>query len=359
MPERANTELVQRAIMWSLSGLVVYCLYLVSKPFLAALVSATVLSIFAFPLHRMACRNIQSANLAAFTSACFVSLVILVPLGWLIPAFVREALAVARTVPTVEVLPRAKEFFDNYLAQSPIPLGDFDTIVRNLSQRAATLLAEESARLAGNVAGWIIDLVVMVLALFYLFRDGRNVLQILKEVAPMGARHRERMMAEVVELISVTISSGLMVAVMQGFLSGLIFWLIGIPSAVFWGCISGFLAFLPVVGPWLVWAPAGIGLIFSGQMGRGALLLILGFIIISGADNLVRPILIAGRAQLNALLVFVGVFGGIQVFGFIGVVVGPLVVATAVGLIKGYSESLREQRTTQPKSAAAPSAEAA
>lgn len=357
MPERANTELVQSAIMWSLSGLVVYCLYLVSKPFLAALVSATVLSIFAFPLHRMASRNIQSANLAAFTSACFVSLVILVPLGWLVPAFVREALAVV-TMPTVEVLPRAKEFFDNYLAQSPIPLGDFDTIVRNLSQRAATFLAEESARLAGNVAGWIIDLVVMVLALFYLFRDGRNVLQILKEVAPMGARHRERMMAEVVELISVTISSGLMVAVMQGFLSGLIFWLIGIPSAVFWGCISGFLAFLPVVGPWLVWAPAGIGLIVSGQMGRGALLLILGFIIISGADNLVRPILIAGRAQLNALLVFVGVFGGIQVFGFIGVVVGPLVVATAVGFLKGYSESLREQRA-QPKAASEPSAEAA
>lgn len=358
MPERANTELVQRAIMWSLSGLVVYCLYLVSKPFLAALVSATVLSIFAYPLHRMACRNIESANLAAFTSACFVSLVILVPLGWLVPAFVREALAVVRTVPTVEVLPRAKEFFDSYFGQSPIPIGDFDTIVRNLSQRAAAFLAEESARLAGNVAGWIIDLIVMVLALFYLFREGRNVLQMVKEVAPMGARHRERMMAEVVELITVTISSGLVVAVMQGILSGFIFWLVGISSAVFWGGVSGFLAFLPVVGPWLVWAPAGIGLIANGHMGRGTLLLILGFIVISGADNLVRPILIAGRAQLNALLVFIGVFGGIQAFGFIGVVVGPLVVATAVGFLKGYSESLREQRA-EPKATVKPSAEAA
>ena len=358
MSERANTELVQRVIMWSLSGLVVYCLYLISKPFLAALVSATVLSIFAFPLHRMACRHIESVNLAALTSVCIVTLVILVPLSWLVPVFVREALAVVRTVPTVEVLPRAKEFFDSYLAQSPIPLGDFDTILRDLSQRAAAFLAEHSARLAGNLASWIIDIVVMALALFYLFRDGRHILQMLKEVAPMGARHRERMMAEVVELITVTISSGLVVAVMQGILTGFIFWLIGIPSAVFWGVVSGFLAFLPVVGPWLVWAPAGIGLILSGHTGRGTLLLILGFIVISGADNLVRPILIAGRAQLNALLVFVGVFGGIQVFGFIGVIVGPLVVATAVGFLKGYSESLREQRA-QPKDAANPAAEAA
>jgi predicted PurR-regulated permease PerM len=81
MPERTNTELVQRAIVWSLSALVVYCLYLVSEPFLAALVSAAILSIFAFPLHRVSYRNIENANLAAFTSVCLVTLVILAPLG--------------------------------------------------------------------------------------------------------------------------------------------------------------------------------------------------------------------------------------------------------------------------------------
>lgn len=351
MPERTNTELVQRAIVWSLSALVVYCLYLVSEPFLAALVSAAILSIFAFPLHRVAYRNIENANLAAFTSVCIVTLLILAPLGWLIPSFVREALAVLRTVPTVDVLPRAKEFVDYYLAQSPIPLGSFESMLRDVSQRAAAVLAEQSARFAGNVASWIIDLVVIELSLFYLFRDGREVVQILKEVAPMRAQHRERMMAEVVELISVTISSGFIVSVVQGALSGVVFWLIGIPSPVFWAVISGFLAFLPVVGPWLVWAPAGLGLLLDGHSGRGALLLVLGFVVVSGADNVLRPMLIAGRAQLNALLVFVAVFGGIQAFGFIGVVVGPLVVATAVGLLKGYSDSLREQRAKRPAAA--------
>ncbi len=265
----------------------------------------------------------------------------------------REALAVLRTVPTVEVLPRAKEFVDYYLAQSPIPLGDFESMLRDVSQRAASVLAQQSARFAGNVASWIIDLVVIELSLFYLFRDGREVVQILKEVAPMRAQHRERMMAEVVELISVTISSGFIVSVVQGALSGVVFWLIGIPSPVFWAVISGFLAFLPVVGPWLVWAPAGFGLLLDGHAGRGALLLVLGFVVVSGADNVLRPMLIAGRAQLNALLVFIAVFGGIQAFGFIGVVVGPLVVATAVGLLKGYSDSLREQRAKRPAAAKA------
>jgi predicted PurR-regulated permease PerM len=349
MRQRANTELFQRAVMWALIGIVLYFLFLIFKTFLIPLAWAAVLTIFSFPLHRAVYRNIESANLAALISVSVVTVVLVVPMGWLVPVFVSEALTVLRSVPTAEFLPKAKVMFEQYLELMPIPVGNIDQVAQDFSQRAGAFVAEHSARFAGNVAHFVFDLVVMLLTMFYLFRDGRDVLSTLKEIAPMGGEHRDRMMGEVSELISVTISSGLVVALLQGFLGGMVFWVLGLQSPVFWGVVIGFLAFLPVVGPWLIWVPAGAGLILNGNTGQGISLLVLGFCVVSGADNVVRPILIAGRSQLNGLLVFVSVFGGIQAFGFLGVVVGPLVVATAVGLLKGYCDSLREHRKAVAK----------
>jgi predicted PurR-regulated permease PerM len=102
---------------------------------------------------------------------------------------------------------------------------------------------------------------------------------------------------------------------------------------------------LPVLGPWLVWAPAAIGLMIGGEVGRGVTMLILGFVLVSGADNVLRPALVAGRSQLNGMLVFIALLGGIGAFGFLGLVLGPLIVALAVGLLRGYRESLLEHDT--------------
>jgi predicted PurR-regulated permease PerM len=343
-----STQSFQHVVAWALAALIAYFVYRVLQAFLVPLTWAAVLTIFFFPLHRRISQGVRRRSLAAFLSAATVAILLVGPAAWLVPAFVSEAVATLRTVPSGEFLLRAKHWLEPTLQSMPISIGSFDELLARVTQNLGGQVGAMSARIAGNVFGFLFDLVVVILALFYLFRDGPDLVRFLTDVSPLGGDHQESMMSEVNELISVTISSGLAVAVTQGVLGGLLFWALGMRAPVLWGVTMALLAFLPVIGPWLVWGPAGLGLILSGSTGRGITLLVLGFVLVSGADNVLRPIMIADRSQLHGLLVFISVLGGFSAFGLLGVVLGPLIVATAVGLLRGYRESIRSQTTVTP-----------
>jgi predicted PurR-regulated permease PerM len=129
----------------------------------------------------------------------------------------------------------------------------------------------------------------------------------------------------------------LVIAGVQGFLCGLAFAIVGLGSPVFWGVVMGFLSLLPVVGAWPVWIPATIYLFSTGHWGRAIALIAICGALGGSIDNILRPLLLGGRASLNGLLVFISVLGGIAVFGILGVVLGPIVVATTVGILDVYS----------------------
>lgn len=332
--------------------LVIYLLYQVSRSFLVPLTWAAILTIFFFPVHRYFLGKVESANLASLFSVTAVAVLLIAPLAWIVPAFVSEAASVIGRFRAEELLPQATAWIERQFVELPLPLGTFEDMVNKVGQEIGGVLAAQSARLAGNVAVFLFHVVVLLLTMFYLFRDGPKLVNFLKDISPLGGDYSERMRREVSDLISVTLSSGFVVSAVQGLLGGLVFWFLGIPSPLFWSVIIAFLAFLPIVGPWLVWIPAAVGLVISGDVANGMALAALGFVLISGADNVLRPMLIAGRSQLNGLLVFIGVLGGISAFGLLGFVLGPLVMATAVGMLKGYQESVREQQ-------AAPSAQEA
>jgi len=339
-----RSQTFRHGVTWGLVILVVYLLYQVSKGFLVPLAWAAILTIFFSPAHKYFLGKVENANLASLFSVTAVAVLLIAPLGWIVPAFVAEAGSVIGRFRTEELLPQAAAWIERQFVQLPLQLGTFEDMVNKVGQEIGGFLAAQSARLVGNVVVFLFHIVVMLLTMFYLFRDGSKLVDFLKDISPLGGDYSERMRKEVSDLISVTLSSGFVVSAVQGILGGLVFWFLGMPSPLFWGVIIAFLAFLPIVGPWLVWIPAAIGSIISGDVANGIALAALGLVLISGADNVLRPILIAGRSQLNGLLVFVGVLGGIGSFGLLGVVLGPLVMATAVGMLKGYRESAREQQ---------------
>ena len=147
----------------------------------------------------------------------------------------------------------------------------------------------------------------------------------------------ERMLAEARELIFASVTTSLVIAAVQGIICGGAFAIVGLGSPIFWGVVMGFLSLLPVVGAWPVWIPAAIWLFSTGHAGRAIILIAICGALGATIDNILRPVLLGGRASLNGLLVFISVLGGIAVFGVLGVVLGPIVVATAVGILDVYS----------------------
>lgn len=336
-----NEEWRREAVAWLLAVGLIYLVYLVFRPFLSAMLWAGVLGVFFFPWHRWLLHRVGRPRLTALLSTLVVATLLAGPLVWLVPAFIRQAVATVSELPSDQIMGHLNEGAA-WISRN-IPGAEFE--INDVTEAAVSgiraRIGEWSARLVGNLAGFIIDAIVLLLGLFYLFLDGPRLVQLLRDISPFGGERHDRMMSETIDMISTTIRAGLLVAAAQGFLGGLTFAILGLPSPVFWSVVIAFLSLLPIFGAWMVWLPAAIGLLLSGDVGRGVALLIAGFLLISAIDNVLRPILIAGRSQLNGLLVFVSILGGLQVFGFIGLVLGPLTVATAVGLVRGYRDSLR------------------
>jgi predicted PurR-regulated permease PerM len=178
--------------------------------------------------------------------------------------------------------------------------------------------------------------------LFFMFRDGKSVVRALRHLLPFDEDIQSEMMKESRELIFASVAVALVIAGIQGLLGGVAFALTGISTPIFWGVVIAFFSLLPVVGSALIWVPGALWLVFNGHWGKAILLVAICGGVSTVADNVVRPLLLSNRTRLNDLLLFVGVIGGLEVFGLLGLVAGPTILAAAMGVFRVYMDRREE-----------------
>jgi len=345
MPDRPTLLANERErfttlIFYGVVLLLGYLLLRVFQPFFGPLGWAAVLAICVYPWNEKLVSRL-GRNRAATITTLAVTVLIIGPGLIVLTAFVREARAALGELDREVLMGQfvwVAATWNRIRAYIPGAHAlDLASLVNQASANVAGFLGARIGGLLADLAVFVFHLFVTLFALYFLLRDASAIMRAIRRALPFDGPRRERMIRQTGDLVFASVTSGLLIASIQGFLGGLLFAGLGLNAPVFWGVVMGFFALLPFFGTWVVWLPAALWLASTGQITKAIVLAAIGAAVVGTVDNVLRPALLAGRARMNGLLMFVSLLGGVSVFGLLGLVLGPLVVALAAGLLEAYA----------------------
>lgn len=340
-----------------------YLLYLILAPFFAPIAWALFIAFLIHPLHAWLVGKFGGrASLSAALLTAATLLLLIGPLTALGAAFAAQAAELLRYVQQIVIEHKPSEPSD--LATIPV----IGTVVAWLQESMGMSLAQiqawavEGARTVlktvasfGRQAvlgalGTVVGFVMMIFILFFAIRDGRTVFGALRALIPMSAADRSRLFAHLASVTRAVVYGTGVTALVQGALVAIGFAIVGLPSPIVFGVLAALLALVPLAGTPVVWVPAVIVLALQARWYAAVFLLIWGGFVVT-IDNVLRPLLVSGRADVGTLTVFIGVLGGVAAFGAIGVLLGPLVLALVIALIR-FTLEIRSTQAESPTASA-------
>lgn len=283
-------------------------------------------------------------SLAAMITMVLILFTVIVPALLLVSAVAAEATALYQRVQSGDIgaairevqglLPQAS----GWLARLGIDLSELPQRLSSAVVEGGQIIASMSLDVGQNVAVFILYFFLMLYLLFFVLRDGDTMMQAIYRAMPLPDDQEDRLFNKFSEVTRATVKGTLVVGLVQGFLGGLIFAILGIEGAVFWGVVMAVLSLLPAVGAGLVWAPAALILIIVGDLVQGLVLLAYGVLVISMADNLLRPMLVGRDTKMPDFLVLFPTLGGLSLVGITGFVLGSVIAALFIAVWHMYTE---------------------
>lgn len=327
-------------ILMGLAG--VYTLGRLLWPFLPALMISAVAAALVYPAYERFEARVGQRDVAAFLGTTAVFFLVLLPVVGLSVLLVDQVLlgldwAAKMSSELLQPGGRVEgwlETLSGYAGVLGIEPSNLSQQVTQQMQGVATTLASRTFSFLSGLGGWLLQGGVAIFTLFYLLRDAEVITAGIKWLIPLDAARTEHLFRRARDVTYATMFGTVAVALVQGTLGGLTFWALNLPAAALWGTVMGVVALVPGLGPPLVWIPATVILLSTGEVARGLALAAVGALIVGTVDNVLRAVLVAGRAQLHSLAVLLSVLGGLFLFGGLGIFVGPVLFVVALSLIE-------------------------
>lgn len=341
-------ELAVRLVRGGLALGIVAVLFAVFRPFLSVIAWSVVLCYALHPLHKRVLRSTGHHRTITALIMCLVLTVgFILPLTslslLLVDELTRTYTMVAHWIAKEEhlyggwenipVLAQVIERMDEYQRLTGKNLRE--VIAENLTH-VGGLLVQNATLMATNMLVGFFELGLVLISAFFFFRDGDALVSGIENLLPFSRRRQEQVFQHFDDVVKGSIYGNAIVSIMCGVVGGLAFFATGLHGPVLWGTVMAILAYLPMVGATLIWAPAVVYLFLKAAYFKMAVMCAAG-VIITVIDHVVRNIVVASRVQLHPLLVLFSVLGGVHLFGLLGLIAGPLAVALAKTILEEYS----------------------
>lgn len=313
-------------------------LFLIFKPFITYLITGVVIVIFMYPVNKWVQSFIKNRVVSASIMIIIVLLIILIPSFFISSVLVKESTIAYGALKNINIT-QAEHYINlrlnsNFsLEKSIIP--STSTVTGFLSQSITSVFSA--------VTLLLINLFIMFFFMYYGFKEGDKLLEGFLDIIPIKKLHKKLMVDETKKVLYGVMYGQFLVSLIQGILGGIGFWIFGISNPVLWGFVMAVLAFIPFLGTPIVWLPAVIIELSKGNYFTGIGLLLFSGIIVAQIDNFIKPKIISSKTSMHPFLVLIGIFGGLALFGIIGFIIGPVIVALCAMAIKFFNEEIASE----------------
>ncbi len=311
--------------------------FIIIHPIILAIIAGLLLAYIFHPVYKALLKVFRERNTTAFIMCILILTLIFLPLWFLVPAIVKQVFDFYSYTQTANLAGKIREAFPSLFASETFSR-EFGTAFNNLISKAANVILTGFSNLLVNVPVILIQTVVVLFIFFFTLRDAEKLGSYVKSLSPLNKDLEENLAKQFRDITFGVIYGQIIVGVIQGALTGIGLVIFEVPNVLLLTIIAMFLAIIPFIGAWLVWLPAAILLVTSGNVTQGVGLLIYGAIFVSWIDNIIRPYVISRRAKIHSVVVFAGMIGGLIIFGVLGIFLGPLILSYLLILVDLYKQ---------------------
>lgn len=336
-----------------LSILLIIGLLQITRPFLSAMILATIVAYLCFPLYKLLDRK-TGLGTKTKTSliTLFLALVILIPILFLISSVVKEANNISASISELingGGIEKLVDQINELLAK--LPFGNFSisldwliNLFETLAESFVNWLSNSFSNIASSTVAFVTNLLIFIIVFVSILPNWQKIVEYTKKSSPFGKNITELYSVKVSAMTKDMVLGSLIIASVNAIILGITFWILDIPlvSVAMIACFL--LSFIPMLGPSFIAIPVAIILILNGSWVSGLILLAIHFIILSNTDIFLRPIVVSEEAKMPIALMTIAILGGVAVYGFLGVVFGPLIMILFITSLEIYRQNYSEER---------------